>query len=94
MSSLLNASSLDAAQELLHTSGCTDGLPVIVPTLDKVARMVLASGLDADIELEDEYIDDARGPIAQMQEAISLAWRVLVVWGVALALFVLAGKIG
>ncbi len=51
MSSLLNADDLDAAQELLHTSGCTDGLPVIVPTLDKVARMVLASGLDADIEL-------------------------------------------
>jgi AmpE protein len=57
-------------------------------------RAAARASVDADIELEDEYIDDARGPIAQMQEAMSLAWRVLVVWGVALALFVLAGKIG
>ncbi|MCC6709564.1 MAG: hypothetical protein IT492_18575 [Gammaproteobacteria bacterium] len=53
MSTLLSAPDLDAAQELLHASGCTDGLPVIVPTVDKVARMVLASGLDADIVLGD-----------------------------------------
>jgi hypothetical protein len=51
MSTLLTAADLDAAQELLHASDCTDGLPVIVPTVDKVARMVLASGLDGDIEL-------------------------------------------
>ncbi len=51
MSALLTAVDLDAAQEQLHASGCTDGLPVVIPTIDKVARMVLASGLDADIEL-------------------------------------------
>ncbi len=51
MSVLLEAADLDAAQELLHESSCTDGLPVVIPTVDKVARMVLASGLDGDIEL-------------------------------------------
>ena len=51
MSALLSAVDLDAAQELLHASGCTDGLPVVIPSVAKVARMVLASGLDGDIEL-------------------------------------------
>ena len=51
MSALLTAVDLDAAHEQLHARGCTDGLPVVIPTVDKVARMVLASGLDADIEL-------------------------------------------
>lgn len=39
------------AVELLHQLGCTDGLPVIVPTAERVARMVLASGLDGDLLL-------------------------------------------
>ena len=51
MSALLTAVDLDAAHEQLHARGCTDGLPVVIPTVDKVARMVLASGLDADIEV-------------------------------------------
>ncbi|MGE0486330.1 MAG: hypothetical protein AB7Q81_19425 [Gammaproteobacteria bacterium] len=51
MSALLEAADGDAALEALHALGCTDGLPVIVPTLERVARMVLASGLDGDIEL-------------------------------------------
>ena len=34
-----------AAIERLHELGCTDGLPVIVPTRDRVDRMVLATGL-------------------------------------------------
>jgi len=48
---LLEASDEAAAQETLHALGCTDGLPVIVPTPERVVRMVLASGLDGDIEL-------------------------------------------
>ncbi|MEQ8661238.1 MAG: hypothetical protein RLW62_10505 [Gammaproteobacteria bacterium] len=48
---LLDAVDEAAAQEKLHALGCTDGLPVIVPTPARVARMVLASGLDGDIEL-------------------------------------------
>ena len=35
-----------AAVELLHELKCTDGLPVIVPTQERVDRMVLATGLD------------------------------------------------
>ncbi|MBX9608716.1 MAG: hypothetical protein K2Y51_21025 [Gammaproteobacteria bacterium] len=53
MSELLQAADADAALELLHELGCTDGLPVVIPTADKVARLVLASGLDGDIELGD-----------------------------------------
>ena len=43
----------DEAQALamLHEMGCTDGLPVVIPTPDRVDRMVLAAGLDADVVL-------------------------------------------
>jgi len=37
--------------EQLHELGCTDGLPVVVPTEERVARMVLATGLDGDLVL-------------------------------------------
>ena len=57
-------------------------------------RAAARASVDADIDIGDEYVDDARGPIAEMQEAMALAWRVLLVWGVVLALFVLAGRIG
>ncbi|MFN7549992.1 MAG: hypothetical protein ACK5SH_00180 [Pseudomonadota bacterium] len=57
-------------------------------------RAAARASVDADIDVGDDYIDDARGPIAELQEAMALAWRVLVVWGVVLALFVLAGRIG
>jgi hypothetical protein len=49
MSRLLDAPDEYAAVELLHELGCTDGLPVIVPTPQRVERMVLASGLDGDL---------------------------------------------
>ena len=45
---LLTAGSEDDAMERLHALGCTDGLPVVVPTPDRVQRMVLATGLDPD----------------------------------------------
>lgn len=48
---LLDAADEAAAVELLHDLGCTDGLPVIVPTPERVARMVLAGGLDGDLVL-------------------------------------------
>ncbi|MCE3004237.1 MAG: cobalamin biosynthesis protein [Xanthomonadaceae bacterium] len=57
-------------------------------------RAAARASVDADIDVGEDYVDDARGPIAEMQEAMALAWRVLVVWGVVLALFVLAGRIG
>jgi hypothetical protein len=48
---LLEATDEAAALELLHRLGCTDGLPVVVPTRDRVDRMILASGLDGDQSL-------------------------------------------
>ena len=42
---------LQAAQEFYHSRNWTDGLPVVIPTPERVQRLVLASGLDADIEL-------------------------------------------
>lgn len=51
MTELFNAESEEVALEHLHALGCTDGLPVIIPTPARVQRMVLASGLDADLVL-------------------------------------------
>ena len=48
---LLEAVDQVAALEKLHEMGCTDGLPVIIPTTELVDRMVLASGLDGDVVL-------------------------------------------
>ena len=49
MTQWLEAQSEEAAIEMLHEMGCTDGLPVVIPTEERVARLVLASGLDADV---------------------------------------------
>lgn len=40
-----------AAIEELHALGCTDGLPVVLPTEELVQRGVLATGLDPDLVL-------------------------------------------
>lgn len=47
----LSAADEYSAMEQLHELGCTDGLPVVVPTLERVARMVLATGYDGDLSL-------------------------------------------
>ena len=52
MSRRLTAPSEEAALERLHEAGCTDGLPVVVPTPARVERLVLASGLDGDASLD------------------------------------------
>ena len=49
--SFLQASDEGEALEKLHSIGCTDGLPVVIPTSDRVQRMVLASGQDGDMVL-------------------------------------------
>ena len=46
---LLTAANEEGAVEALHELGCTDGLPVVVPTPERVDRMVLATGLDPDL---------------------------------------------
>ena len=51
MTELLSAPDEAQALEDLHQRGCTDGLPVVIPTRERVTRMVLASGLDADMVL-------------------------------------------
>jgi hypothetical protein len=43
--------SLDAAQDWFYESGLTDGLPVIPPTPDRVARMLAATDREPDDEL-------------------------------------------
>ena len=50
-SPLLDAADEGAALEALHAAGQTDGLPVVVPTPERVERMVVASGLDPDLSL-------------------------------------------
>lgn len=47
----LHAADEATALEELHRLGCTDGLPVVIPTPERVARMVLASGQDGDLVL-------------------------------------------
>ena len=49
--STLEAADEASALEWLHANECTDGLPVVIPTPDRVARLVLAAGLDADLVL-------------------------------------------
>lgn len=48
---MLSAASEAAALEQMHALGLTDGLPVVIPTPERVAMMVLATGLDAHLEL-------------------------------------------
>lgn len=48
---LLEADDEEAALELLHDLECTDGLPVVIPTPERVAKFVLACGQDGDMVL-------------------------------------------
>lgn len=47
----LRAADEAEALEWLHENRCTDGLPVIIPTPERVARLVLATGLDGALSL-------------------------------------------
>jgi hypothetical protein len=49
--SVLTAVDEAGALELLHRLGCTDGLPVVIPTPERVDRCVLASGADPTMSL-------------------------------------------
>lgn len=48
---LLTAADEDAALEQLHAAGCTDGLPVVIPTPARVDRMLVAGGLERELVL-------------------------------------------
>jgi AmpE protein len=63
-------------------------------TLDNGFLIAAArASVESDMDSGDTYVEDARGPIAEMQDAMALVWRILLVWGVVFALFVLAGRI-
>jgi hypothetical protein len=49
--SLLEALDEHEAREQLHDLGCTDGLPVVIPTPERVARFVLETTLDGDLSI-------------------------------------------
>jgi hypothetical protein len=50
MSTLIAVDEADALEQL-HRMGCTDGLPVVIPTPERVARCVLATGADPTLSL-------------------------------------------
>jgi len=50
-STIHEAEDFEQAVEACHANGWTDGLPVIPPTPDRVARMIAASGLDGDTRI-------------------------------------------
>ena len=51
MADFFTAGTEAEALEDLHNRGLTDGLPVVIPTPERVSRMVLASGQDVDMVL-------------------------------------------
>ena len=51
MTDLLEAQTESDALEQLHALGCTDGLPVVIPTPARVERFVAASGFEASLQL-------------------------------------------
>jgi len=48
-STLYDADSISAVQELYHSRGWTDGLPIVPPTEELVAKFLGAAKLDAAI---------------------------------------------
>ena len=48
---MLESADEAAALERLHDLGCTDGLPVVIPTRQRVDRMVLAVGHPGEVAL-------------------------------------------
>ncbi len=48
---LVEATDEETALEWLHANNRTDGLPVVIPTAERVDRMVLSSGIDGSLDL-------------------------------------------
>lgn len=69
----LDATDEAAALEELHRLGCTDGLPVVIPTPERVARMVLATGYDGDLSLGDMGPNMGRCTIEKLATAAVMA---------------------
>ncbi|MFT7651841.1 MAG: hypothetical protein ACI9ON_002151 [Limisphaerales bacterium] len=73
MGSFLQAADEAEALELLHEMGCTDGLPVVIPTDERVARMVLASGQAADMVLGEMGPGKGTATISKVASAAVMA---------------------
>jgi len=59
----------EEANELYHAKGWTDGLPIIPPTPEKVARFLDAAGLEADTKLG--YYEERQIPVYAEKLAIN-----------------------
>lgn len=59
----------EAAQELFHTRGWTDGLPIVPPTPERVAQFLEAAGLSPDVRIG--YYEERRIPVFAEQLAIN-----------------------
>ncbi|MHA3795382.1 hypothetical protein [Sphingomonas sp. YL-JM2C] len=68
-SAMLEAPSADAAIEALHRAGHTDGLPVVLPTAERVEAMLLHGGLDGDLVIG--TVDPAGGALTVEKAAIN-----------------------
>lgn len=51
MGEFARAPSEEDALELLHRQNMTDGLPVVIPTRERIDKMIRSSGLDPDVSL-------------------------------------------
>ena len=51
MNDFLETENEEQALEQLHEMDCTDGLPVVIPTVERVDRFIIASGMDSDMVL-------------------------------------------
>lgn len=67
--SQLEVADFDEANELYHSKGWTDGLPIIPPTPEKVARFLEVAGLEADTRLA--YYDEREIPVYAGKLAIN-----------------------
>ena len=72
MSDFLEAENEERALEQLHEMDCTDGLPVVIPTSDRVVKFILASGLDGDMVLGE--LGPAMGIATVEKVAVAAVW--------------------
>jgi len=65
----LEVADFDEANEFYHARGWTDGLPIVPPTPEKVARFLAAAGLEADTKIG--YYDERQIPVYAEKLAIN-----------------------
>lgn len=68
-SARIEAEDFDAVQDLFHSKGWTDGLPVVPPTPERVARFLAAAGLEPEHQLG--FYEERRVPVFAEKVAIN-----------------------